>query len=1007
MEETKSKTKTRKRRRRKTVHLKEHMFDTNQHSFCPKIPDTFINAKVNNISGPHNYSEKEGSLVLMVFHATEDEIKSGKLLSNHHGELFHNVLTRAKLKYKQIPSIYKHRWVATHFNYVEDDTNFSTCFAFNKKRLNHIIKTNKPDFIWTFSRDAFTSLVEFMEEPYTRCTHANLLGTPVPLTTGQTLFPIMDFEGMFNFVHGDKSFPAYLLGYMINNVANALNNGRIWSIEEETAEIKCTYVDNIKKFRVMLRHLRKFDVLSVDTETTGLEKVQVKMLTIQFAVTTTQAFFLPVMHYDTPFTVSEVDEILFELRKFFTEHSFKHVVFHNTNYDINVIRSNLKINHIPFDTWDTQDGEYVNDENMAELTTALRGKSNYYNLLNVSVQYGFMGYVTGVFGKSDRKTIMDVPLSTPGLIEYGCYDVCIPLALYHMQKERAKFGGHDQYEALVGKQLSDTQHIFSVMNQVGTLIDTQYLWWLDSDDSPFVKELNDAEESILSLPEVKEAETLIRKDQGTPQRGLFGDVTTRIFDLSKKKHVQTLFFDVLGLEKVSMGKNGTPNIDTIMQEKYKDHPTIIAYSKRSKVLTLINNYVTGIIKRMSRDKDAMADSRIRSSYRYHNVVSYRSSSSNPNLQNIPEHGTLGKYIKRCFITPPGTVIIKIDYSAAEIRCLGNVANDKNFGEAFMVGVDLRKEYLSNPTDDRRFKMSTIGDVHMVNANYFFNLAIATLSTMEEVKKLKLYRQQIKGIVFGLVYGRGIKAMAAAIGKDEEYTTNLVNKFYERFHATHKWLKDIEKQAQENLFVENPMGARRNLWPYMTPNSWDKSYGAHTACDRRARNSPIQGYASMITYCAMRLFEKQVHKRHGHKADLPIQIFNTVHDSTFVYVNYENIFEAIHLLKVCMTTGVQKVIQRRHGDGVHFPIPIEIDFELGGSLATCQKFDGRLSDLYKTLEDTLVWQNEELRYDVDIPDTMDIIFGKNGEQISSIFKKQVSNGYFDLKKERSAMSKRHQ
>lgn len=978
------------------------MFGNKYTEFNVAVPKSLGNVTVNKVRSPYNYTEKNKPLILMVFKAIDVDISNGALLSSYTGELLETCLTKAKEAYKHIPPIEDYRVLATHFNYVEDSTNYETCFSFNKRRLKKIIAQNKPDYIWTFTRYAFDALSDSIEVPHSSCSYGNLLGTPVPLETGPTLFPITDIDRMFDFKDGDRASPAYLLGYVIQNIANALNTKRIWSIEKATSDIKCTYVDTITKFRKMMAHLRKYDTVSVDTETTGLEKVQVKMLTVQFAVKPSQGFFLPVCHYDTPFTTSEVDEILFELKAFFETHKFKYVIFHNTNYDLNVLRSNLGIKHMPFDTWDTQDGEYANDENMMALSTVSGGKSGFYNLLNLSTQYGFFGYVTGDFGKSDRNTITNIPLNTKGLVEYGCYDVCVPLAIYQLQLKRARYKKHDQYEVLVGKQLSDTQHVFSVLNQVGALLDIQYLWWLDSEESPLKAELVDAESKILSLPEIKEAEDLIRKAEGRPKRGLFGDVKGGIFNLRTKKHVQTLFFDVLGFDKVSIGKDGSPNIDKAMQKKYADNPVMKAYGDRNKVLTLINTYVSGTIKRISMDKDAQADSRIRSSYRYHNVVSFRSSSAAPNLQNIPEHGNLGKRIKRCFVAPPGHLIIKIDYSAAEVRCLGNVANDTEFGKAFKVGVDLRKDYLSKPTDDRKFKMSTVGDVHMVNAAYFFDLALDGLRNTDDIKKIKPFRQQVKGIVFGLVYGRGVKAMAAAIDKDVDYTEGLIDKFYAKFRGTHKWLLGTEKQAQEKLYVENPMGARRHLWPYLLPKTWRKAYSIHAACDRRARNSPIQGYASMINYCAMRLFEKQVYKMYGHEKKLPIQIFNTVHDSTFAYVRYDYIFPAISLLRRCMTSGVQQLVQKRHGENANFPIPIEIDFDVGGSLATCERFDGKLSNLFKIVKNTLTWQKKEMKYDINVSDELSTVFGSDGENITKDFIAQTKNGHFDLEAEFEAV-----
>ena len=981
----------------------ENHVQSSKYVRAPINVNPFIPAEhIHNIQLPYSLG-KDGPLILMIFNATNEEIKADRLLNDHHGQLLRRCLNHARKTYPSIPSINTYRWIAVNFNFTNDPKNWTTCFDTNKKRINGIIDNKRPDYIWTFCKSGFNALLDFMESPYSSCKYGNLIGTPVPLNFDKgykpTLFPIIDFDRMFQFNFGDRGSPPYLLGYMAHNLANALNRKRVWSIEERTKSIRATYINTIQKFRKMMKHVRKYDVVCVDTETTGLERVQVRMVTIQLAVTTTQGFFIPFLHYDTPFNSEEIEEIRTTLYDYFMTHEFKRVVFHNTTYDLNILRSNLRMRYVPFNTWDIQDGEYANEENMKEIVT-VTGTGGFYNLENLSIQYGFMGYKTNAFGKSDRKFIKDKPLDTKGLIEYGVYDVCVCLAIYKMQLERAAYKGHAKYETLVGEHLSDTQHVFSSMNQTGALVDVQYLWWLDSDESPFKKELKEREDYLLGLPEIKIAEDVIRKKEGIPETGLFGKVTTSIFKLNTKKHIQCLFFDVLGIEAVNIGKDGTPKIDKDLQSRHRDNPVIDAYSKCGQVLSLINNYVKGTLTILSKDNDAKIDNRIRSDYKYHNVVTFRTSSSEPNLQNIPERGILGKHIKRCFISPEGTLIIKIDYSAAEVRCLGNVAKDTVFGKAFKTGVDLRKEYLKNPTTKRKFMMNTIGDVHMVNVGYFFGTDISKLLDMDDVKKIKnTLRNQIKHIVFGLVYGRGIPSIAKVIDKDEDYTEKLIDRFYKRFKLTYHWLLSIEKKARSMLFVENPMGARRHLWPYMLPESWNKAKYIYKSCDRKARNSPIQGYASMINYCAMRLFEKEVYTKYSDNKTIPMKIFNTVHDSVFVYVEYPYVLDAISMLRTTMTVGVQNVVKRRFNDA-EFPIPIEIDFDIGGSMSSCIGFDGKLSDLYDILVSTLRWQRKELNRDIDVIQVMDQIFGKNGDKIPEEFRDQITNGFFSLKTSRN-------
>lgn len=985
---------------------------------------------VNDLGIPHHKgvgANKDKRRILMVFDETlEEEREQGNVLGGHPGELLTTCLLYARKFYPQLPSIQDFDWACINLDYLrlresvgkeklkkprEIRKYREQCLDYNSSRVLKFIKRYKPTHVWCFGTNAYKVFSEYVPEPYASCTFGNLLGTPVPITLDVKdaeldirVFPVLPVRHMFLFGNDtknqDKDPNAYLIGYLISNIANALNDDRIWEVNLPDDGIKCTYIDTITKFRKMLAFLREKRYIAVDTETDGLAKVQSKMLTIQFAVSSRQGFFLPVYHYDSPFSTEEIVEIEQGLVELFSEYPNKVFIFHNTVFDLNIIRSNLGIRHMPFDTWDIQDGEYANDENLKAIPR-LSG-NGYFNLANLSIQYGFYGYVEGEFGKSDRTTISEVPLNTPGLIEYGCYDVCVPFSIRRLQIKRADHFGHEQYRTLVGKQLSDTQHMFSVMNQNGCLVDSDYLWWLDSAESPFLAELQETENSILSLPEVKEAEEIIREDMGAPAKSLFGVVDENIFDLTKTKHVQTLFFDVFKFDKVSIGADGSPNIDKKFQAKYKEEPIVKAYVHRNQVRVLRNTYVKGILKKLSEDKDARVDSHLRTSFDFRNVVTFRSSSNNPNLQNIPEHSALAKHIKRVFIVPSGYLLFKVDYSAHEVRCLCNCANDKELAQAFQVGLDLRTEYLANPTEDRKLKMNTVGDVHFVNANMFFDLGMERITDIKEVNALKPKRNEVKSVIFGSVYGRSTPSIAEQIGQTTEYTQNLLDRFYDKYASTGSWLNKAEETAVENIFVENPMGARRHLWPYLLPKSWRGAFSLYNACGRRARNSPIQGYASQINYVAMRLLEKTIHKNTKHLEENPIRIVNTVHDSVFAVVRYDHVFKAITMFRHCMMQGTELLLKRRHAGNAHFPIAIEIDMDIGSAWSETYAFDGNLTEFYANMAKTLEWQKSELNYDIDVLGAMDAIFGKNGERVTKDFKAQISNKYFDPRKSRNAL-----
>ncbi|MCX6897022.1 MAG: DNA polymerase, partial [Verrucomicrobia bacterium] len=449
------------------------------------------------------------------------------------------------------------------------------------------------------------------------------------------------------------------------------------------------------------------------------------------------------------------------------------------------------------------------------------------------------------------------------------------------------------------------------------------------------------------------------------------------------------------LPKVSIGKDGTPNIDkNFIKQANKDgvNKVVEAYSKRAVLRALLNNFVSSFIKILTQNKDGKADGRIRSSYNFLDIVSGRTASRNPNLQNLPEHAALSKPLKRSIIAPKGCIIIKIDYSAAEVRGIGNVSRDMVVRDSFMVAHEFKKQYLDSPTEGLKFDISK-SDVHMVNASSFYNFDLNKVSNLDELKQYKPQRQDIKTIVFGLIYGRSAKAIASQLGKDIAYVEELIRSFFKKFKFMYIWLETTKETARKRLFVEGPTGLRRNLFGYLMPEKWKNSYQLKSALDRRAVNSIIQGYSSQTTYRGMNLFIDEVYHRYKDRKEFPMRIFNTVHDSVMFYCSYDHVLECIELIQYSFT---DRVMQQMNTDfGIDFQIPIEIDFEIGASLGQMTKYDHKLSDLYEIVKQSVEFQQKELLYEVDAKDTIKSVFGVKGNKIPAMYKPQINNGFFDI------------
>lgn len=793
---------------------------------------------------------------------------------------------------------------------------------------------------------------------------------------------------------------ANLLGYWCRHLSHLMLGKHMHDISHVKAEPR--YVDTIAKFDKLMDVLYRSKEIAVDTETKDLSVLFNRIYTIQFATDLNPlvGYVLALRHPMTHWTKDELNYIRRTLKKFFAEAretKRKLLLFFNGMFDLRVIRRELKIPMIWHDAWEITSGEHDLDENITELTNYGTKPGN---LAAVLCSYGNDFYLAEdtKFSKKDRVTVGNVAPNNPDFLRYAAMDVVCLLAIKGQQLAMAE---HQDIEGRVYRpyferhmihQMSDTCHQLSHMREDGSKIDVKYLRFLTSPESPIKAEIKKLDQTLRAFPQAQAANATIMGDSGLKARGWIKNRVTTAWGLSltKPAHLKTLFFKTMGLEPVSQTKGGEDAVDKAFIEAYKDkNPIVATYGERKKLTTLLSSYAKGWLNKLRVNIDSIRDHHLRPDYSAFDVTTGRLASKRPSLHTVPSRGALAKIIKRMFVTMPGYILLRYDYSAHEVRVWSFVGMDMVLAGIFRVGQQLRQAFIVDPSDENKAAIKLKGDIHILNVKRLLNKIVDKSSPL---------RDAIKGVIFGLIYGMSAetlgvgtktgdiaeikkrigelmagreaqtaeerkaadKAIAAESQKLEDlmaedrtdYAQSLIDKIFKEFKKAGQWTNKMKALAESDYIVYSPIGRIRHLYAAMTG---DRKVVAQQV--RRGSNAPIQGLASEIGVKAGRVVMAAYYKELPKLCELlgveydPWELrvpFNRmVHDASYYSVPYSMLIPYTHILQWGATYGVTEAYEKEFG--FKFTVEPEIEMEFGARDDRCEKCDWSFPSLISCIE----------------------------------------------------------
>ena len=281
----------------------------------------------------------------------------------------------------------------------------------------------------------------------------------------------------------------------------------------------------------------------------------------------------------------------------------------------------------------------------------------------------------------------------------------------------------------------------------------------------------------------------------------------------------------------------------VSQDSYKNTiDQFVTKLDRFKRLSKLNSqYIVGLIPYALEDEEH----RIYTNLNLHTTETGRTSSTDPNLQNIARPKPDLPDIRKLFKASPGRVFVQADYSQAELRVIAQLSQDVELCRIYQEGLDLHTEV----------------------ATRFYGPNFTTEN-----------RQSAKNMDFGVAYRITAKTFKQHHGIPIAEGQKFIDWWWGRFSGVARWEKDVEKLVHANA-VLSPFGRKKRFYLITDINKM--------ALYREAINFYPQSTASDITLLAGVTIHNRIDRD---KAKINL----LVHDSIMadVDVDYVDEYEAI-------------------------------------------------------------------------------------------------------------------
>ena len=358
------------------------------------------------------------------------------------------------------------------------------------------------------------------------------------------------------------------------------------------------------------------------------------------------------------------------------------------------------------------------------------------------------------------------------------------------------------------------------------------------------------------------------------QKHIF-DLAGEEFNIGSPMQLGNVLFGKLEIPGGKKNKTGWATGVEVLQGLARDYPICALVLEWREVTKLKNTYVD-VIPALVDPRDA----RLHTVFNQTATATGRLSSTNPNLQNIPVRGDLGRRIRRAFVAKNDDyVLLAADYSQIELRLMAHLSGDEAMRTAFEEGAD----------------------IHDFTARQIFSVPAGQTVDGNQ-------RRMAKSVNFGLLYGMSDFGLAQRLEIGRAEAKEITTAYFARFPSVRAYIERTLEEARRLGYVSTILGRRRYM-PALTSSN----YMLRSAAEREATNAPLQGSAADLMKIAMVKIDRAL-RDSGLEATMLLQI----HDELIFEVRRSQLHAVAHAVRTEMERAVE------------LSVPLEVTIKTGSN-----------------------------------------------------------------------------